>query len=217
MTIRWPACFIACLLAGALGGTAVATTVTGTLLRRAPEKAASAIDRYPSRGGSARSGAVAPEAPAVVYLVGRPAGPFTPPAERPQMVQRDQAFHPLVLPILVGTTVDFPNLDPVYHNVFSYSKARKFDLGRYPKGKSKSVTFDTAGLIKVFCEIHPSMRAHILVLEQPYFAVTGPDGQYRIPNVPSGEYVLRVWQEQLPEIEMKVTVPAQESVVVDVR
>ncbi|MCC6962181.1 MAG: hypothetical protein IT585_02925 [candidate division Zixibacteria bacterium] len=217
MVTRLPACFLACLFAGALGGAAVATTVTGTLLRRAPEKAASAIDRYPSRGGSARSGAVAPEAPAVVYLVGQAAGPFTPPSERPQMLQRDQTFQPPVLPILVGTTVDFPNLDPVYHNVFSYSKARKFDLGRYPKGKSKSVTFDTPGLIKVFCEIHPSMRAHILVLEQPYFAVTGPDGHYRIPNVPPGEYVLKVWQEQLPDIEMKVTVPAQESVVVDVR
>jgi len=217
MITRRPACFIACLLASALGATAVGTTVTGTLLRRAPEKATSGIDRYPSRGGSAKARAVSVEAPAVVYLVGQAAGPFPPSSERPQMVQRDQAFHPLVLPILVGTTVDFPNLDPVYHNVFSYSKARKFDLGRYPKGKSKSVTFDTPGLIKVFCEIHPSMRAHVLVLEQPYFAVTEPGGQFRIPDVPPGEYVLKVWQEQLPEIEMPVTVPAQESVVIDVR
>jgi hypothetical protein len=133
------------------------------------------------------------------------------------MIQRDQDFHPSIMAILVGTTVDFPNLDPVYHNVFSYSKAKKFDLGRYPKGKSKSVTFDTPGLIKVFCEIHPSMRSHILVLEQPYFAVTEPDGSYRISDVPPGGYTLRVWQENAPDFAQMITVAAGDSLVVDVR
>lgn len=195
-----------------------ATTVIGKVMRLAPRNRAAQINRYSGRE-SVASKSTENEAPppmAIVYLVSDSTKSYTVPTDHPKMVQQGQAFVPELLPILVGTTVDFPNLDPVFHNVFSYSKAKKFDLGRYPKGHSKSVTFDAPGLIKVFCEIHSAMRAHILVLEHPYFTVSDTDGNYRIENVPPGEYTLRVWQEPLPEVELKVTVPQKESVTVDV-
>ncbi len=210
-------CFTTCLWGLTLSVLAGAATVSGVISRQTDAKAKSRIERYPARSGNSTARPGEADVSAVVYLVSPKASGYTPPEEYPQMIQRDQDFHPSVMAILVGTTVDFPNLDPVYHNVFSYSKAKKFDLGRYPKGKSKSVTFDNPGLIKVFCEIHPSMRAHILVLEQPHFAVTNPDGSYRIANVPPGVYTLRVWQENAPEFEQEVTVAADDSLVVDVR
>lgn len=210
-------CFTTCLWGLMLSVLAAGATVSGVVSSLSNGKAKPRIERYPSRSGNSSARLGEADASAVVYLVSSKASEYDPPEEHPQMIQRDQDFHPSVMAILVGTTVDFPNLDPVYHNVFSYSKSRKFDLGRYPKGKSKSVTFDNPGLIKVFCEIHPSMRAHILVLDQPYFAVTKPDGSYRIDAVPPGEYTLRVWQENAPEFEQKVTVAEGDSLVVDVR
>ncbi len=211
-------CFITILLITILGDYAAAGTIVGQVTLTPSRQTAAPVNRYTGRDvvDSAKDredGAAA----AVVYLVGGPGAGIAPPQEHPQMVQIGQSFDPEVLPVLVGTTVDFPNLDPVFHNVFSYSKTKKFDLGRYPKGHSKSVTFDTPGVVKVFCEIHSSMRAHILVLDLPYFSSVSSDGQFRIPNVPAGEYTLKVWQEQAPESEMPVTVPAADSIVVNVK
>jgi plastocyanin len=211
-------CFITILLLAGLCRTACAGIVVGRVQNLAPRSSANPINRYAGReaSGQSSSDTESLSSAAVVYLIGNSKTNTAPPTEHPKMVQKDQSFYPEVLPILVGTTVDFPNLDPVFHNVFSYSKAKKFDLGRYPKGHSKSVTFDSPGLVKVFCEIHSSMRAHILVLEQPYFATTASDGSFRITDVPAGEYVLKVWQEQSPETELRVTVPAADSVIVNV-
>ena len=132
----------------------------------------------------------------VVYLETAPLGAFEE-ADLPRVVmdQRNQTFRPYVLAIPVGTTVDFPNNDSTYHNVFSLSKARRFDLGRYPRGLSRAVRFDRPGVVRVFCEIHSHMSAFILVFAHPYFALTEDGGRYRIERVPPGEYRLVVWHE----------------------
>lgn len=211
-------CFITILLLLFQMSPLVAGTIVGKVALTPARPASAPVNRYTGRDAVASENADKKTAAvsAVVYLTGGPASNAMPPTVHPQVVQKDQAFVPEVLPILVGTTVDFPNLDPVFHNVFSYSKAKKFDLGRYPKGHSKSVTFDTPGLIKVFCEIHSSMRAHILVLEQPYFALVSEDGSFRIPNVPAGDYTLNVWQENAPDKQRVITVFAADSVAVRV-
>jgi len=113
---------------------------------------------------------------------------------------------PHVLAIMAGTTVDFPNSDRTYHNVFSLSRARTFDLGRYAAGHSKSVRFDRPGIVRVFCDIHSHMSAFILVFGHPYFALTDADGRYRIENVPAGTYTVAVWNEALPRETRRVTV-----------
>jgi plastocyanin len=131
----------------------------------------------------------------VVYLESAPSLAF-PDAEpqRATMDQRNETFVPHVLAITVGTTVDFPNSDNTYHNVFSLRSPR-FDLGRYAAGRSKSVRFDRPGIVRVFCEIHSHMSAFILVFNHRYFAVTSADGRYQIARVPPGRYTLVAWNE----------------------
>ena len=131
----------------------------------------------------------------VVYLDSAPALAF--PDIEPQRAtldQRNETFVPHLLAITVGTTVDFPNSDNTYHNVFSV-KAPRFDLGRYAAGRSKSVRFDRPGIVRVFCEIHAHMSAFILVFNHRYFAVTSADGRYQITRVPPGRYTLVAWNE----------------------
>ena len=111
----------------------------------------------------------------------------------------DRRFVPEVVPIVVGTTVEFPNEDTIYHNVFSKSKTKIFDLGFYEHGQRRSVTFDQTGLVKVYCDIHSQMVGYILVLNNPYFAVTDATGQYTIREIPDGSYVVRAWQRFGPE------------------
>jgi plastocyanin len=132
----------------------------------------------------------------VVYLESAPSLAF--PDFEPQratMDQRNETFVPHVLAITVGTTVDFPNSDNIYHNVFSLRGPRPFDLGRYAAGRSKSVRFDRPGIVRVFCEIHSHMNAFILVFNHRFFAVTAADGRYQIGRVPPGSYTLVAWNE----------------------
>lgn len=144
----------------------------------------------------------------VVYLSESPAlKAGSPPVAHPVMDQRNLTIHPHILPIQVGTTVDFPNSDALYHNLFSLSPARKFDLGRYPKGDSKSVTFKTVGEVHLFCDIHPTMSAVILVLPNQYYTTTNLRGEFKISNVPPGEFTINVWHEQLKDVSQKVIVP----------
>lgn len=133
-----------------------------------------------------------------------------------QIAQLGETFIPHVLPIQKGTTVEFPNQDPIFHNVFSLSGTKSFDLGRYPKGDSRSVTFDEAGIVPVFCHLHSDMSAIILVLDNPYFAVPGPDGQYRIENIPPGNYTLVAWHERSEPVKIPVEVIAGDSVEINV-
>jgi plastocyanin len=132
----------------------------------------------------------------VVYLESAPSLAFPDfEAQRVTMDQRNETFVPRVLAITVGTTVDFPNSDRVYHNVFSLSGAKRFDLGRYAAGRSRSERFDRPGIVRVFCEIHSHMSAFILVFNHRFYSVTGPDGRYQIGRVPAGRYTLVAWNE----------------------
>lgn len=124
----------------------------------------------------------------------------------PKLAQKDQCFQPRVLPIAVGTTVDFPNLDPIFHNVFSASPIKRFDLGKYPRGHSKSVTFDRVGLVNVYCDIHSHMEAFVLVLPTHAFTQPGADGSFALPRLPSGRYTLHVWHPDFHEIRREVEV-----------
>jgi plastocyanin len=145
----------------------------------------------------------------VVYLEAAPQGAFEEP-ERTRVVldQRDQTFVPHVLAIITGTTVDFLNSDRTFHNVFSLSKAKRFDLGRYPRNEVRSVRFDRPGVVRVFCDIHSHMSAFILVFAHRYFSVTEADGSYRIDRVPAGNYSLVAWNEGQERETRAVEVPA---------
>jgi plastocyanin len=145
----------------------------------------------------------------VVYLETAPRGAFEQiePAHA-IMDQRNETFVPHVLAITTGTIVDFPNSDRIYHNVFSLSKTRSFDLGRYAAGRSKSVRFDRPGIVRVFCEIHSHMSAFILVFSHPFFTMTDVDGRYRLDNIPPGTYTVVAWNEGDSSEPTSVTVPS---------
>jgi len=141
-----------------------------------------------------KAGVLATDPPrAVVYLEGVFPRPPTLPTK--QVAQKDFAFAPPLLPIQVGTKVEFPNLDDDYHNIFSYSPAKRFDLGRYPAGETPppSVLFDRPGLVTLRCDIHEHMRGLILVLDTPYFAITDIAGHYRLTGLPAGHFTLKAW------------------------
>jgi plastocyanin len=133
-----------------------------------------------------------------------------------RIAQEGAVFSPHVLPVMAGTTVEWPNNDRIYHNVFSMSDAKQFDLGLY-KGNppDKRVTFDKPGRVDVFCSIHTSMNCIVLVLENPYFAATDKNGNYSIPDVPPGKYKLKAWHERLPADEREIIVPTNGEVRVD--
>ena len=140
--------------------------------------------------------ALAPVNPpaAVVYLEGDFKGQGNVPKSPAQVAQKNVAFAPDLLPVLVGTAVEFPNMDETYHNVFSYSKTKRFDLGRFRKDEKPSVVvFDKPGAVTIHCEIHERMRGTILVLETPYFQKTDTAGRYRLEHLPPGNYVLKAW------------------------
>jgi hypothetical protein len=122
------------------------------------------------------------------------------------MAQEDTAFHPPVVVVRTGTTVTFPNRDSFFHNVFSYSGPQRFDLGRYPQGESKSVTFDAPGVVKIYCEVHDFMRAAVIVTESGLHAIPGEDGRFSLAGVPAGTYKLVAWHPDLGQKEMEVRV-----------
>jgi plastocyanin len=145
----------------------------------------------------------------VVYLESAPRAAFDlVESGRASMDQRNETFVPHVLTVTAGTTVDFPNSDRFYHNVFSLSKAARFDLGRYATGKSKSIRFNQPGIVRVFCEIHSHMNAFVLVFAHPFFTMTDAEGRYRINNVPSGTYNVIAWNEGIASDPKPVTITA---------
>ena len=144
----------------------------------------------------------------VIYLDPAPRGAFDAREEpHARHDQRDESFVPHVLAIVAGTTVDFPNNDRTYHNVFSLSKTRSFDLGRYAAGHSKAILFDRPGIVRVFCDIHSHMSAFILVFAHRYFAVTDEEGRYHIDNVPPGSYNVVAWNEAMALDSRRAAIP----------
>jgi plastocyanin len=140
---------------------------------------------------------------------------LAPPAESLQMVQKNESFLPHILPIVKGSTVVFPNSDPIYHNVFSLSKPASFDLGRYPRGASRSVRFDEPGVVKVFCHIHSDMSGVILVLDNPYFTTPDAEGSFRFPELPTGTYTVTAWHERARPIRREVLIRAGHETTMD--
>jgi plastocyanin len=186
MTSRWPICFsrvpVSMLL---LAIPMLASSVTGKVELR-DSREASVRKRLDYSG-------------VVISLA-----PMNKPANHQadihvRMLQKNKMFTPHILAIASGTFVDFPNEDPIFHSAFSSYDAQIFDVGLYAPGSSKSVQFNRPGIVRVFCNIHSSMSAVIVVLSTPYFATTGRDGSFQIPNVPPGEYQLTVFHERATE------------------
>ena len=137
----------------------------------------------------------------VISAVRIGAPPSAPPPGHAVMLQKGKMFKPHILAIMTGTAVDFPNFDPIFHNAFSSYDGQIFDVGLYPPGSTKSVHFNRPGVVRVFCNIHPTMSAIILVLNTPYFAQTGRDGSFYM-DLPSGEYDLNIFHERATELTL---------------
>jgi plastocyanin len=176
--------------------------ITGTVALQQDRDAPVMIKRYDI---VAKGGAVAPNpAVAVVYLEGK----FPAPRKQPvaQLIQKDYRFVPALLPVQTGTKIEFPNHDDVYHNVFSYSKPKRFDLGRYrPEERPiPSQVFDKPGLVRLYCEIHEHMRGLILVLDTPHFVVTDHHGRFKLTDLPEGTYTLKAWHDSKKTLSRQV-------------
>jgi plastocyanin len=153
----------------------------------------------------------------VVYIEAIPLGSGSAEARPtpPAIAQQKLSFTPHVLAVVKGTTVEFPNEDTVFHNVFSLSKVASFDLGRYPRGASKSVRFTTPGIVKVFCHIHSDMSAIIVVLDNPYFTSPDSQGQFVLDGIPPGQYRVVAWHERARLLSHRVRIDAGAVSVVD--
>lgn len=142
----------------------------------------------------------------------------SPPAGHHAMMnQSHRTFIPHVMAVQLGTHVAFPNNDTVYHNVFSYREGKRFDLGLYPVGSTKTVDFNQPGLVRIFCNIHSNMSAFIWVIENPYFAKTDASGRFRIAGVPPGERGVSVWSERYGTRRLSVRVPRDGTVTLPIR
>ena len=133
------------------------------------------------------------EANVVIWLEA-PNAPATSPTQKVVLDQRNVNFYPHVLAVRVGTSVEFPNNDRVFHNVFSFRDGKRFDLGLYPIGTVRRVAFDQPGLSRVFCNIHPNMAAYVMAVDSPYFGVSDDDGRFTLPSVPPGTYTYHAWR-----------------------
>lgn len=206
--------FLCCvLLCVAWAIPARASVIQGVVRLPAIKGTAPSFNAYPGRASAIPGGARMAHGSlddAVVYVERIPAAAESTlaaaaaSAPHPKLAQRNQCFAPHVVPIAVGTPIDFPNLDPIYHNVFSVSPARRFDLGKYPRGQSKTVIFNRTGLINVYCDIHSDMAAFVLVL--PHHAFTQPDknGAYALPELPAGRYVVKLWHPDFGDVAREV-------------
>ncbi|MEN9575568.1 MAG: hypothetical protein RL514_3423 [Verrucomicrobiota bacterium] len=166
--------------------------VEGTVTLTPPLAPAKLNPRYSAPAGAL----LAPEPPtAIVFLEGAPLPADAPAATNAvQVIQQGMQFGPGLLAVRKGTRVEFPNRDDFYHNVFSYSKAKRFDLGRFLKNEQPAaITFDHPGVVKLYCEIHEHMRGTVLVLDTPYFAKTSTNGTYRLTGLPAGQFKLKAW------------------------
>ncbi|HLJ48998.1 MAG TPA: carboxypeptidase regulatory-like domain-containing protein [Bryobacteraceae bacterium] len=150
----------------------------------------------------------------VVYLAGDNLPPGQP--VKVEIAQRDRHFEPEMVAIPPGSTVSFPNLDPIFHNVFSLSKVKQFDLGYYPQGRTKAVVFEGSGIVQVYCHLHPNMYAAIVVVGSKWYSQPAADGTFHFKNVPAGKYQLIAWHKTSGRYQSALEVPANGSVPVDI-
>jgi plastocyanin len=162
--------------------------------------------------GTARAGN-RPVAHAVVWLD----APNLPPSRASMVIldQRNLTFSPQVLVVRVGTNVEFPNNDRVFHNVFSFRDGKPFDLGMYPVGTKRLVTFDRPGLSRIFCNIHPNMAAYVMVVDTPYFGLSDERGAFTIPSVPPRSYTYHAWRAGAPEVSGQLVAAGGTPLVID--
>jgi plastocyanin len=204
------------LLAGVLVATGVTREVprdgdTGAvegqvqIVARSSRRLASA-GAYPGRTIGLAAEHDASELPNVVVFVKTRAAPSSP--TRAAIRQTDEEFLPHLVAVTTGSTVEFPNDDLIFHNVFSLSRAGTFDLGRYPRGSSRVRVFTQPGLVKVFCHLHSHMSATIRVFDHPFFAIPGADGRFTIPNLGPGSYDVVAWHERAGEVTLHANVVA---------
>jgi plastocyanin len=156
-----------------------------------------------SDSGDSRRGKKPDNSGVVIWLEPLSGGHPALPHLRATMLQKNKTFKPHVLAIPAGSTVDFPNHDPIFHNAFSNYDGQIFDVGLYSPGSSRSVRFTRPGMVRVFCNIHANMSAIIAVLDTPWFAVTDKDGVFTIPDVPAGEYSVNVFHERATAATLK--------------
>jgi len=195
-----------------------AGTITGVVHAEGKEApAASAAGKYDSRKFKfAERINYAELRDFVIYIDGPVALAAKPPKPVIRNIsQKGATFIPHVTPIVVGTTIEWPNQDDIFHNVFSISEAKQFDLDLYKSPEVKRVPFDKAGRVDVFCSIHTTMNCVILVLENPWFAMSDAKGGYAITNIPAGTYTVKAWHERLPIVSKQVVVPTDGGVKVD--
>lgn len=192
---------------------APAATLRGTLTVPAAAPRTATRNAYPGHADAMASHSMAPRGAvndAVLWLERvSPAADSAiaaTPKPRPKLAQKDQCFMPRVVSVAAGGAVDFPNQDPIYHNVFSVSTTRRFDLGKYPKGQSRSVTFPKAGLVNVYCDIHSDMAAFVIVTPNRAFTQPATDGGWELPDVPAGRYQLHVWHPDFGAFERDVEI-----------
>ncbi len=179
---------------------APATTgrVEGVVRLVAPQGAPITSGAYPTRRVSRPTAAASEISNVIVFARDVPRA-TAPAATRAQMIQQNESFVPRVVAITRGSTVEFPNSDPYFHNVFSLSRGATFDLGRFPRGESRSRTFSRPGLIKVFCHLHSHMSGSIMVFDHSHFTVPATDGGFALPDVPAGEIRISAWHERIGE------------------
>ena len=186
-----------------LGQSAVGR-ITGTVKLTLANSAPSSASAYERRSVGPRPKPLSELKNVVIFFSDLPA---TKPAPmQASIAQKDEQFAPHLVAVTAGSSVAFPNEDPFFHNVFSLSRGAAFNLGRYPSGSSRSKTFNRAGIIKVFCEIHSHMSAVIRVFDHGWFTVPGEDGTYSIEGVPPGDHTLVAWHERIGERRDRVTI-----------
>ncbi|MBK7368973.1 MAG: hypothetical protein IPJ04_14015 [Candidatus Eisenbacteria bacterium] len=193
-----------------------AAVLRGTLAVPAAPPAAHHMNAYPGHADAMPSHTMAPRGAvndAVLWIERIPAAAESalaaaPAPARPKLAQKDQCFMPRVVSVAAGGSVDFPNQDPIYHNVFSVSTTRRFDLGKYPKGKSRSVLFPKPGIVNVYCDIHSDMAAFVIVTPNRAYTQPNADGEWAMPDLPAGRYVLHVWHPDFAEFTRDVELSA---------
>ena len=209
MRIAAVAVALMCLLPGVHAHVPDAGSVVGRIMLAGRIRGtALPSNAYQPRAVSRRRSESAPEIRNVVVYLANPSFSGALPTTRTQIRQTNESFSPRVVAITRGSTIDFPNGDPIFHNVFSLSPAATFDLGRFPRGASRSRVFDKAGLVKVYCHLHSHMSATILVLEHPYFTVPELDGTFVLEGVPEGRYTLVAWHERVGERSSMIQIEA---------